>query len=215
MTDKLKVYNLALFHLHERRLASLTEAREPRRVLDDIWDHVVQLCLEEAQWNFMLRAVKIDASSTVTPGFGWTYAFAIPDDWLRTTIVSSDPTFSPPLLDFTEESGYWFADSTPLYVKYQSNDPLYGLDLGSWTANFTGYVAYQLAEYACGKLSGKDELLQGPAGITRRLKTARIKAKSNDAMNLGPREMPSGTWVNSRRGGVRGRPMPGGDMFDD
>lgn len=215
MTDKLKVYNLALFHLHERRLGSLTENREPRRVLDDIWDHVVQLCLEEAQWNFMLRAVQIDASSTVTPGFGWTYAFTIPDDWLRTTIVSSVETFSPPLLDFSEESGYWYSNITPLFVKYQSNDPLYGLDLGSWTACFTAYVAYQLAEYAAGKLTGKAELIEGANGISRRLKHARIKAKSNDAMNTGPQEMPTGTWVRSRRGFQRGVPMPGGDMFDD
>jgi hypothetical protein len=36
--SKLKLYNDALGILGERRLASLTENREPRRVLDEVWD---------------------------------------------------------------------------------------------------------------------------------------------------------------------------------
>lgn len=215
MADKLSTYNLALAHLLERRLASLTENREPRRVLDDLWDQVVQECLEEGLWNFMLRAIQIDASSTVVPGFGWNYAFKIPVDWVRTTLVSTVETMTPPLLDFTEETGYWYANATPLFIKYQSKDTLYGLDLGAWTGNFTKYVSYQLAEYACGRVTGKTELLAGDQGITRRLHKAKLKAKSNDAMNEGPQEMPSGTWVRSRRGFLRGAPLPGGTSFDD
>lgn len=215
MVDKLSVYNLTMVLIAERRLGSLSENREPRRVLDDLWDHVVQECLEEAQWNFMLRAIQTDASSTVTPAFGWNYAFNKPDDWLRTTIVSTVETFMPPLLDFNDETGFWYANFTPLFVKYQSNDPQYGLNLGAWTANFTKYVSYLLAEYACSRLAGKAELLEGPNGISSRLKKARIKAKSNDAMDIGPQEMPTGTWARSRRGFTRGVPAPGGTSFDD
>ena len=38
-SDRLDVYNGALRRLGSRRLASLTENREPRRVLDDIWNN--------------------------------------------------------------------------------------------------------------------------------------------------------------------------------
>lgn len=215
MADKLGIYNLTLTHLGERTLARLSEARDSRRTLDALWDQVVKQCLEEALWNFMLRAVQIDTSSTLTPAFGWTYAFNIPDDWIRTTIVSASETFSPPLLDYTEETGLWYSNVTPLFVKYQSNDVLYGMDLGAWTGNFTAYVALQLAEYGCFKITGSDARLAGPTGITKRLRSAKIKAKSNDAMNEGPQEMPSGTWVRSRRGFLRGVAAPGGDRFDD
>lgn len=215
MTDQLSLYNLALLHLGERRIASLNENREPRRVLDDLWPTVRQLCLEEAQWNFFLRTIQIDASGTLTPSFGWKYAFTIPTDWLRTKLVSTVETMTPPLLDFAEETGYWYANFTPLFVSYVSNDALYGQNLGAWTANFTAYVALQLAEYACHRIPGKTELLEGKNGISGRLNKARIKAKSNDAMDTGPREMPTGTWARSRRGFLRGAPLPGGTTFDD
>jgi hypothetical protein len=215
VTDKLTSYNLTMLHLGERRLATLAEPRDSRRVLDDLWDHVTALCLEEAQWNFMLRTVQIDASTTVTPAFGWNYAFKIPNDRVRTTLISTVETLTPPLLDFFEETGYWYANVTPLYVQYQSNDVIYGLNLGVWPATFTQYHALQLAEMACMRIPGKQELLEGKAGISERLRKARIKAKSNDAMNEGPREMPTGTWARSRRGFLRGAPLPGGTSFDD
>ena len=215
MTDKLTAYNLIAHHLRIRRFAALSAPVEARRVIDDFWDQTVQECLEEAQWNFMLRTIQEDASVDVVPAFGWKYAFPKPNDWLRTKLVSTVETFSPPLLDFTDETQYWYANFTPLFVKYQSKDPQYGLNLGAWTANFTNYVTLQLAEHACGKITGSSDLLAGPTGISRRLHNARMKAKSNDAMNEGPQEMPTGTWARSRRGFLRGTPMPGGTSFDD
>ena len=128
MTDKLTLYNLALAHLEERRIASLNEQREPRRVLDDFWSSVTGYCLERKIWNFMLRTVRIDASSTVTPAFGFKFAFTIPNDWVRTRWVSTTPELQPPLNDYREETGYWFADFTPLFITYTSSDPLYGMN---------------------------------------------------------------------------------------
>lgn len=215
MTDKLTVYNLTAHHLGVRRFKSLSDPVEARRVIDDYWDTTVLRCLEEAMWNFMLRTIQGDASTNVVPAFGWKYAFPKPVDFVRTTIVSSVETFVPPLTDYVDETNYWYANFTPLFVKYQSNDPQYGMDLGAWSANFTTYVSLQLAEDACLKATGSTDRLEGNFGISRRLRTARIKAKSNDAMDEGPREMPTGTWARSRRGFLRGVPLPGGTQFDD
>lgn len=210
MTDKLTVYNLIAHHLGVRRFPALTAPVEARRVIDDFWDTTVQQCLEEAQWNFMLRTIQMDASTNVVPSFGAKYAFPKPVDWLRTTIVSADETFTPPLTDFTDEANYWYANFTPLFIQYQSSDAQYGLNLGAWSANFTNYVALQVAEHCCLKITGSTDRLEGPNGISRRLRNQRIKAKSNDAMNEGPREMPTGTWARSRRGFLTGLPGPGG-----
>lgn len=212
MTDKLTVYNMTLGHLLEEPVLSLEEPVAKRFALDTFWDQTVLECLEEGLWNFMLRTVQIDASTTLIPKFGWQYAFNIPVDWVRTTLVSTVETFTNPLLDFDEETGYWFANFTPLFIKYQSKDTLYGMDLGAWSANFAKYVSFQLAEYACGKITGKTALLEGQNGISRRLKNARTKAKSNDAMNEPPGEIPTGTWARSRRGFLRGIPAPGGSF---
>jgi hypothetical protein len=175
-------------------------------VLDDFYDQVVDECLAEALWNFIVRAVQIDASGTVEPQFGWNYAFAMPDDWVRTVMISTVETFTDPLLDYVEETGYWYADFTPIYARYVSSDVNYGRDLGRWSANFTAYASFKLAEYACGRVTGSTELLQGPDGLLKRGHKAKIKAKSNDAMNQPPGQMPAGTWARSRRGFLRGVP---------
>ena len=200
MTDRLTLYNLALGHLRERKLASLTEQREPRRVLDDFWTPNINYCLERKLWNFAFRAVEIDASTTVTPGFGFSNAFSIPIDWIRTFIVSPEPSTTAPLLNYKEEAGYWFANVDPLYVVYTSSDALYGMNLGAWPASMEDYVAKRLAEQACGRITGADDLLKGPDGLSRKVKDAYKVCSANCAMNDAPAYLPEGTWSKSRRG---------------
>ena len=211
MADKLSIYNNALGHLFERKLSSLAEERKPRRVLDDYWDGVVAYCLEREPWNFIYRAVSIDASSTMTPGFGFLYAFKIPDDWVRTHLASSVPTFSPPLTDLREEAGYWYANFTPLYVQYNSKDPLYGMDLGKWPASFVDYVELRLARQACKRITGKEELLRGPDGLIDQERKARRTAAAIVAMNDPVGFAPQSSWVRARRGFSAQMPGPGGD----
>lgn len=208
MTDKLTLYNLALGHLNEEKIASLAEQRKPRRALDDYWDQVLAYCLERKFWNFIYRTVQIDASATVTPAFGYKYAFTIPIDWIRTRKISTVETLNPPLTRVTEETGYWYADETPLYIQYNSRDPLYGLNLGIWPASFADYVALRLATQACNRITGKNDLLQGPQGLLKREEKAYKVAAANCAMNEAVGFAPTGSWVRSRRGGFG----PGGDQ---
>ena len=97
---QLKIYNAALGHLGERKIASLTENREPRRVLDDFYNDVVQYCLERGTWEFAARNVQIDASTSSSPPFGFTNAFVKPTDWVRTVLLSANECFDPPLRQF-------------------------------------------------------------------------------------------------------------------
>ena len=71
MTTQLFIYNEALGHLGERQLASLSEPREPRRVLDSYWSDVVGFCLSQGLWKFARRTAQIDSSSSLTPQFGF------------------------------------------------------------------------------------------------------------------------------------------------
>lgn len=210
MTDKLTLYNLALGHLMERRIVSLQEQREPRRVLDDFWGSVTGYCLERKMWNFMLRTVSIDASSTVTPAFGFLSAFKIPDDWIRTLWVSTTPMMQPPLNDFKEETGYWYANVTPLFITYSSDDPLYGMNLGAWPSSFEDYVSLRLASQGCGRITGKSDLLQGAQGLLKREEKAYKIAAANCAMNDAVGFAPVSSWVRARRN-FANTPMPGGD----
>jgi len=206
MANKLGVYNKALVHIEERTLASLAEQREPRRVFDALWDDVVAYCLSQGLFRFAKRVVLIEASDSIVPSFGYTCAFTIPDDWVRTVVISAAPQLDPPLLQYSEETGYWFANATPLYVSYISNDAKVGLDLSNWPATFTEYVAYRLAAQSARRLTGKKDLADD-------LDAKEIKAKRNtkgiDAMNDPPGLPPVPYLVRSRRG-VFG---PGGLRF--
>jgi hypothetical protein len=211
MTDKLGLYNLVLGHLEERKLASLTENREPRRVLDDYYDQELAYCLERKFWNFIYRTVSIDASTTIQPAFGFQYAFRIPNDWIRTRRLSSVETLDPPLLQVVEEAGYWYTNVTPIYVQYNSNDTLYGQNLGGWPASFTDYVSKRLARQACKRITGSVELLQGPDGLIKQEEKAYKVAAANCAMNEAIGFAPQSSWVRARRGFSSRLSGPGGD----
>lgn len=209
MADQLSLYNAALGLLEERRIASLSENRESRRVLDDYWGSVPLYCLEQGLFRFSKRVVQIDASTTMVPAFGYNSAFTIPNDWIRTVVISTAPNLDPPLLQYNEETGYWYADATPLYVSYISSDPLYGMNIGAWPQAFADYVALRLARKACKRITGKTEALNGPTGLINQEDRARRVTKANDAMNDPPGMPPVPFWARSRRGAFG----PGGLWF--
>lgn len=200
-TTQLGLYNEALRLIGERRLASISENREPRRVLDDIWnDGTVDYCLEQGQWNFAMRAIEITKSVTTIPAFGYTNAFDKPNDFIRTCGVAEDEFFNVPLTRMVEEVGFWFADIDPLYVRYISNASSYGADLTRWPKTFTKYVAAYMASEAVWTLTQSADKQRYILGIlAQRLKDARSK----DAMNDPTTFMPQGGWTQSRHGSLR------------
>lgn len=211
MTDKLSLYNGALGHLDGRRLSSLTQASEARRVLDDYYDGAVAYCLERKHWNFIYRTVLIDASTSVEPAFGYAHAFPIPLDRIRTHQVSAHESLEPALLRYAEEAGYWYADVDPLYVRYNSSDPAYGGDLSTWPQSFVDYVELRLAVKACKRITGSDAALHGPQGLIKREEKAYKTAASICGMNNAIGRQPQGSWVLSRFGAPRGD-TPGGSL---
>lgn len=211
MTTQLFIYNEALGHLGERQLASLAEAREPRRVLDSYWADVVAYALAQGLWRFARRTVQQDASTTILPAFGSLYAFPYPTDWIRTQIVATEPELDPPLLNYRDEAGIIYANTTPLYLSYISSDPQYGLNIGAWPEHFADYVGLRLARQACIRLT-KDKALK--ADLVKQEDRARRVAKAEEAMNDPPGLPPVPLWARARRGlyGRGGIFGPGGSV---
>ena len=140
-TDRLKIYNGALQIIGDRRLAGLSENVKARHELDAVWqDGGVQYCLEQAQWNFAMRTAMITYDPDVDPAFGYQHAFEKPTDWVNTSAVCQDEYYNVPLLQYADEVGWWFADITPIYVKFVSNGDDYGMNLAKWPYSFTEFV---------------------------------------------------------------------------
>jgi hypothetical protein len=195
MSDKLSIFNGVLRLLGDTRLASLSEAREPRRILDDLWTEHVKACLEAGDWNFCIRNIQIDPDPSVILTHGYAYAFEKPEDWLRTSAISLDETFATPLIDYSDESGYWKADSTPLYVKYVSGDAAYGMDPSIWTPSFSLFVqAHLAAEMA---VHHKNASFKDMDELRRR---RRGDALARDAIGQPPQFQPRGSWITARWG---------------
>lgn len=200
-TTQLSLYNRALRMIGERKLASLTEAREPARALNDVWaEGAINIVLEAGLWNFAMRSTQVLDDPSIQTPFGYSYAFSKPSDFIRTAAVAADEYFRIPLNTMVDEAGYWFSDTTPIYVRYVSNDAAYGSNLALWPSSFMDYVATYLASEVCWQVTKKKDL-------TDRIKDEDLPralgiAQSNDGMNEPTKFPPQGSWVTARAGRV-------------
>lgn len=202
---KLAIYNGALRRLGSRKLASLTEKREPRRVLDDIWgsaSEVVLAALERGEWNFAIRTVEGIYSTSVEPPFGFRRAFDKPDDMRRLAALSASPYFKPPLTNdqYTDEAGYWFTDHDVIYVRYVSDDPDYGMNGSLWSEAFKEYLECKMAWEACERITNSTAQQDR---LGRDMRETLKTAKSHDAMGEGVKFPPQGSWLRARGGRSR------------
>lgn len=195
MPTQLSLYNDALRSLGERKLASLSENREPRRVLDDVWDGAIKACLEEADWKFAQRTAKLIYEPSYTPPFGYQRQFSKPSDFARLSRMCVDERLNQPLLAYVEEAGFWFADLDELYVSYVSTDGSYGNDMSLWPESFTSVVGYYLAMLAVKRLEQSDT---SEEKAEKRFRKALQEAKSKDALAGPTRMLPPGSWTRSR-----------------
>jgi hypothetical protein len=195
--SKLGLYNRALRHLGQRHLATLADNVESRRIMDGVWEDAPDYCLEHGFWSFAIRTKEIDADGDIVPDFGPRYGFQLPDDCLRTYELSNDQNFIPQSVLFSNERRIIYADSTPIFLSYVSNDAGYGRDLSLWPQTFAEYVALRMAVLACTSLTQAESKLDILIKLEKR---ALDSALAKDAMGKPPGFLPTGTWVRSRGG---------------
>lgn len=204
---KLDIYNVTLAEfLGARTLASLSENREPKRVLDAAWgaaDGLPLYALERGDWNFATRTVRLDYDAGVEPAFGLHRAFPKPDDWRRTTAVAADERFTHPLEQArcVDEAGFWFSDLDEIFVRYVSGHDDFGMNSALWSEHFKRYLAAELASRTAERLSNSTSVREAALVEADRLIRA---AKSRDAMDEGTKRPTTGAWVRARGAGRRG-----------
>lgn len=211
--SRLSIYNGALRWLEERKLASLTENREPLRYMNDEFDENNLFCLAEGNWNFAMREIQMGPEETTLPNFGLNFCFRKPFDWNHTYQVAASESFDPLIRDLKDQHGFWFSNSPILYVRYVSMDPNYGLNMGLWPPAFIQYVEARLAWLCAGRLKQKQGLIDG---LKKLVKSTRAEAISTDSQDLPPGKTPAGTWVLARMPRISYElddgdlPLPGG-----
>jgi hypothetical protein len=193
---RLSIYNGALRHLGERKLSSLTENREPRRLLDDVWDGGgIEACLEAGQWSWASRTQELTYSAGVVPAFGYLRAFTKPSDMVRLLGIATDERVQIPFTNYENTGPYFFADPDVIYVRYVSDDAAYGNDYSLWPESFTDYVEMHFAVEIAPRLTASESKVEM---LERKRRKALSDAASNDSM-MGPSQRPPlGNWARSR-----------------
>lgn len=193
MATQLSLYNDALFHLGERKLAALTDSGEPRRVLDELYAGARSYCLEQGNWKFAQRATKMVADPSITPSWGPVNGFEKPTDYVRLSAQCYDEYFTNPVENIMEEAGFWYADVDEFYLKYVSNHTSYGYDMSRWPESFALYVSLYLAWRAAPRIAADKT-----AEIDTEMAKAKLNALSKDAVSGPMQRLPQGRWVTAR-----------------
>lgn len=207
---RLGLYNGALLLVGERALSTLTEVAESRSLLDTVWNNNgVDACLEEGQWEFAMRTIRIDYDPGIKPDFGYLRAFDKPTDWILTSALCSDEFFAEPLLRYVDETSFWYSDLDTMYVRYVSNDASYGGDLSKWPRSFTEFVEAHFATKIVMKITNDEDRLKLFINPERPLHSVRgralLNAKTRCAMASATQFSAKGAWVRARSsGGGRG-----------
>lgn len=202
MASRLSIYNGALNHLGQRRLGSEVEDSESRRLCDELWEGgFVRYVLEEGLWTFAIRTCRVEATPNYDPSQAFPgsfkFAFEKSDDWLRTASISCEPLFNFPLTRYSDEAGFIYADTTPIWVRFTSDGPEYGSDPARWTSLFAAWaeihMAWRLQPAIIGSVAERREL-------ERLDQRAKRDALAKDAMQGPSVSIPRGSWVASRQG---------------
>lgn len=204
MTDKLSLYNRALFHCQARRLADLTEEVEPRHHLDQHYPDVLKYMIEQGYWKFALRSVHITKDPAITPAFGYSCAFNHPDDFVKTYQLSTSDRFDPPLWDWIDESNLFWCDQEEIYLRYVSNSSSgYGYDLARWTGKFEEAFVRELAFRVAPRLPGSKADLEALLTLKDDMLA---EALTFEAMKEPSKRPPMGRWATNRFRGSSRRP---------
>jgi len=162
-TTKLKLYNNAIRNCEQTPISALTEVVEPRLRCDDFYDDVLVWILEQQFWRSAMRTVQIDLNESLDPAFAYDYGHDLPTDFVRKQVISSDEFLKYPIDEqiggssYLMEGGVIWTNSTPIYMRYVSNDSSYGLDLTAWTDGMAEAFGYELAARVAPFLTGSTE----------------------------------------------------------
>ena len=197
MVTKLQLYNGALSHIGTTRLADLTVNEGPRYELDAVYDHCLQFMLEQGLWKFAKRTARLEPDADYEPDFGPAYAYTMPTDFVRLAGIATDEYFRSELLDYREENGVWYTDSSLIYVSWISNGAEFGLDLGLYPSNYVeslqAYMAFKTTLQISKDRGDRNTIYQY---------FQRFLAQSRrlDAVDEAVKWKPAGSWGQSRGG---------------
>ena len=191
MADEVGISNSALSKIGAARITALTEGTKNANFCAEQLPKLRDQLLRRHVWNFAKSRARL-AQVSSAPAFGFDHAYQLPADWLRTVLVD-DSDDGRGGIRYAVEGRTLLADADQVYLVYvrQVTDP------NAMTADFREVLAFLLAKEAAVPIAQSNTLKQD---MKDELQRALRAARSTDAIEDFPAEMPEGSWAASRQG---------------
>lgn len=173
MASDVEIVNMALAHLGEGSITSLTQNSQPARIANTYWSTARDTVLRDFPWPFALRraslAVVTDYSDSDDP-YEWTYAYRYPADALRILRLETASGMRAPTATtrprhdlISDTTGTLLRtdleDAVLYYVARETNTERYPPDM-------VLALSYLLAALMAPSLTGGDSTALGPRHYT-------------------------------------------------
>jgi len=177
---KTQIANIALAKFREGRITNIESTTDPVAVvMNDQYDHALELLLEEHRWNFAGKRVTLTKISD-DPPFGWDHQYALPADCIRLKDVNGE-NVEASSKSFTLEGRYLLTNDDTVTITYVAKI----IDTNFFSPSFSEALAFKLSSLTCGRLTGDTELA---IMLDKQYNYALSKAIHNDTKADGSRE---------------------------
>ena len=177
---KTQIANIALAKFREGRITNIESTTDPVAVvMNDQYDHALELLLEEHRWNFAGKRVTLTKISD-DPPFGWDHQYALPADCIRLKDVNGEDVEASSQA-FTLEGRYLLTNDDTVTITYVAKI----IDTNFFSPSFAEALAFKLSSITCGRLTGDTELA---IMLDKQYNYALSKAIHNDTKADGSRE---------------------------
>ena len=184
------LYNKALEILELDPINSNDDESERKIALDYALDNkAVETVFELIAWDFPIKSVKLEYDTSVTPEWGYQYAFAVPSDLVRIESFASDEYFRNPV-NYLQEGDYYFCDENIIYLKYVANTLFANPD--GWPTYIFNLVAAEMARRST-RLPGTDK-----SHVEFKYQEYKEEAYNTDAQRNSPQVITEGNWNRAR-----------------
>lgn len=190
MASQVDICNRALEKLGEDPIVSLSDELKQAQALKRVYSDSLAALLIEHPWHFAKKRAALPASATA-PSWGWTYAYPVPTDFLRLTLIKDGPDFSLEA-DASGSQAILCNTAAPLYILYTYNVTDAGRLTPHFVEAFSSKLAFDVCEDLAESNTKKDIIAQLFASDL-------AKAKRINGLQKSPDPMPAFSWLQSRQ----------------
>lgn len=202
MSSATELVNAAIRKVGGQRITSLSDTLPSADVANDVYEIERDALLQSHIWNFAVTRAELNRLSSITPAFGFNYAYTKPADCLRIVSVHDNDAGTGGMVYKSESiqnaDSDWIeaimADPERIWLRYVRK--VETVDL--MTPCFREVLILRLAKVFATTSANSNTLF---GVLDDQMKDAVRRARSIDGMEDFVDQWPEGSWAASRDGG--------------